>query len=274
MNKLLVVHFDSDSADTKWASTVFVASTKHEHCMFWPPCGLVTNRDWATYSPSGWVRKSQEGHVQFEVLGPKLISGWWFGTCFIFAKIGNNHPNWLSYFSEGFKPPTRIWSYFSIGLLDRNTFCGFPFFRQAKQAPCWRVSRRRCAEPHPQRIHKVRKDTGERYNQIILCLFYRIMDILFNHVEKGFVVDVIEMKWTWNIIEPFGSRVRCVQTWSGQVSLAQSAITGTCPKCPSRAASDGHASARKNAEKTSTIIFFRGDVLDDLHLTYCKRCEN
>jgi hypothetical protein len=29
------------------------------------------------------------------------ITGWWFGTCFIFPYIGNNHPNWLSYFSEG-----------------------------------------------------------------------------------------------------------------------------------------------------------------------------
>ena len=26
---------------------------------------------------------------------------------FIFPYLGNNHPNWLSYFSEGFKPPTR-----------------------------------------------------------------------------------------------------------------------------------------------------------------------
>ena len=29
------------------------------------------------------------------------ISGRWFGTFFIFPYIGNNHPNWLSYFSEG-----------------------------------------------------------------------------------------------------------------------------------------------------------------------------
>jgi hypothetical protein len=35
------------------------------------------------------------------------ITGWWFGTCFIFPNIGNDHPNWLSYFSEGLKPPTR-----------------------------------------------------------------------------------------------------------------------------------------------------------------------
>ena len=30
---------------------------------------------------------------------------WWFGTFFIFPYIVNNHPNWLSYFSEGLKPP-------------------------------------------------------------------------------------------------------------------------------------------------------------------------
>ena len=35
------------------------------------------------------------------------ITGWWLGTCFIFPNIGNDHPNWLSYFSEGLKPPTR-----------------------------------------------------------------------------------------------------------------------------------------------------------------------
>ena len=27
---------------------------------------------------------------------------------FYFPYIGNNHPNWLSYFSEGLKPPTRL----------------------------------------------------------------------------------------------------------------------------------------------------------------------
>ena len=28
-------------------------------------------------------------------------SGWWFGIFFIFPYIGNSHPIWLSYFSEG-----------------------------------------------------------------------------------------------------------------------------------------------------------------------------
>jgi hypothetical protein len=35
-------------------------------------------------------------------------SGWWFGTRILCCHyIGNNHRNWLLYFSEGFKPPTR-----------------------------------------------------------------------------------------------------------------------------------------------------------------------
>ena len=28
----------------------------------------------------------------------KYRAGWWFGTCFIFPYIGNNHPNWLIFF--------------------------------------------------------------------------------------------------------------------------------------------------------------------------------
>ena len=35
-------------------------------------------------------------------LAKLVISGWWFGTFgLLFPDIGNNHPNWLSYFSEG-----------------------------------------------------------------------------------------------------------------------------------------------------------------------------
>ena len=33
-------------------------------------------------------------------------TGWWFRTCFPY--IGNDDPNWLSYFSEGLKPPTSF----------------------------------------------------------------------------------------------------------------------------------------------------------------------
>jgi len=50
----------------------------------------------------------------YYVAGPLALaqheSGWWFGAFFIFPYIGKNHPNWLSYFSEGLKPSTSEWS--------------------------------------------------------------------------------------------------------------------------------------------------------------------
>ena len=35
-------------------------------------------------------------------------SGWWFGTCFIFSYIGNNHPNWLLFF-RGVQTTKQWW---------------------------------------------------------------------------------------------------------------------------------------------------------------------
>ena len=52
------------------------------------------NLEWASQSWTG-------SHME------RMETGWWFGTFFIFPYIGNDHPNWLSYFSEGFKAPTR-----------------------------------------------------------------------------------------------------------------------------------------------------------------------
>ena len=40
-------------------------------------------------------------------LEKKTSSDWWFGTCCIFYHIWNSNPNSLSYFSKGWKPPTR-----------------------------------------------------------------------------------------------------------------------------------------------------------------------
>ena len=37
-------------------------------------------------------------------------TGWWFGT-FFFSYIGNNHPTWLSYFSEGWPWPTNQYTW-------------------------------------------------------------------------------------------------------------------------------------------------------------------
>ena len=42
-----------------------------------------------------------------------MISGWWFGTFFIFPYIGNNHPNWLI-FCRGVETTNQIYFYTSI----------------------------------------------------------------------------------------------------------------------------------------------------------------
>ena len=61
--------------------------------------------------------KKQEALPEFD-----LISGWWWleheSYCSIYE--GNNHPNWLSYFSEGFKPPTsdELWSDSQISIIS------------------------------------------------------------------------------------------------------------------------------------------------------------
>ena len=53
--------------------------------------------------------------IDLEYVPPSCVIGlprspfwtvFWFGTFFIFPYIGKNNPNWLSYFSEGLKPPT------------------------------------------------------------------------------------------------------------------------------------------------------------------------
>ena len=65
---------------------------------FWCLNQLVQPISW--FSPSSWW---------FSWLC-KSATGWWFGTFFIFHNIRIILPNWLSYFSEGLKPPTSILS--------------------------------------------------------------------------------------------------------------------------------------------------------------------
>ena len=43
-----------------------------------------------------WLPCCTGGMGKWMVLGS--TSGWWFGTCFIFPYIGNDHPNWLIFF--------------------------------------------------------------------------------------------------------------------------------------------------------------------------------
>jgi hypothetical protein len=63
-----------------------------------------------------------------------LNAGWWFGTFFIFPYIGNSNLNWLSYFSEGLKPPTRTWCSRKIAkVIHRNcSNCSIFFWRNLR----------------------------------------------------------------------------------------------------------------------------------------------
>ena len=48
---------------------------------------------WESFGQNGIARA-----VVDAILHWKHITGWWFGTFFIFPYIGNNHPNWLIFF--------------------------------------------------------------------------------------------------------------------------------------------------------------------------------
>ena len=82
------------------------------------PRHFIPSRTHSLTVQKGWTPQMQVGqclgysmarNVSFwRKRCPVIIPGWWFrfGTCFIFPYVGNNHPNWLSCFSEGLKPPT------------------------------------------------------------------------------------------------------------------------------------------------------------------------
>ena len=60
-------------------------------------------------------------HVTFCHSYTLIFSHWlviW--NMFYFPYIGNNHPNWLSYFSEGLKPPTSFSFSFPLQGLERS----------------------------------------------------------------------------------------------------------------------------------------------------------
>ena len=62
---------------------------------------------------------------------PKFVAmiGWLVVWNMFFPYIGNNHPNWLSYFSEGLKPPTS-WHLVEIEVLKHGMAWSPLFLRQ------------------------------------------------------------------------------------------------------------------------------------------------
>ena len=71
-----------------------------------PRCVLSPQTCWIPVIFTHQSHQSSNESLIRKATGCFTLSGWWFGTCFIFPYIGKNNPNWLSYFSEGLKPPT------------------------------------------------------------------------------------------------------------------------------------------------------------------------
>jgi hypothetical protein len=60
-------------------------------------CGFSSRLErW--YDPSGPNSVGKQKTKKFMVKMLLRVSGWWFGTFFIFPYIGNNHPKWLIFF--------------------------------------------------------------------------------------------------------------------------------------------------------------------------------
>ena len=89
-------------------------------------------------------------YIYTHIILTQYISGWWFGTCFIFANIGNNHPSWLIFFRGVAQPPT-IYIYIYIKM--RPATVTSPFINlQPLPVRFPPYVRRRCvASPHRRR---------------------------------------------------------------------------------------------------------------------------
>ena len=58
----------------------------------------------------GWKYLENYGYVYIYICILYIyLSGWWFGTCFIFPYIGNNNPNWLIFFGRGWNHQPDIY---------------------------------------------------------------------------------------------------------------------------------------------------------------------
>ena len=100
----------------------------------------------------------------------EIKSGWWFGTCFIFPYIGNDHPNWLIYSSEGLKPPTRNCNcnLFQLGLhSDEILYYSHPDSPSEKPECSWLNSKEpnysKYSNPRMVNMYMIFAPTNSRY---------------------------------------------------------------------------------------------------------------
>ena len=88
-----------DVGETPYCFTVFSSTSSCRKCAMWP--WKAGASDEVHYEV--WLAAKALGNLNVA----ECKTGWWFGTCFIFPYIGNNHPNWLIFFRGVAQPPTR-----------------------------------------------------------------------------------------------------------------------------------------------------------------------
>ena len=105
-SKSRVISYISWFSDVLW----FFEEPVQLRLLIWPDGRLeaLAHGELSIGSTGCWDQNQWLEHVEFFF--------WWFGTWLLYAFmtfhvldcIGNSNPNWLLYFSEGLKPPTRI----------------------------------------------------------------------------------------------------------------------------------------------------------------------
>ena len=103
----------------QWISTmVFRQGTWQKNSWFWKPqvCGSNLH--------TSMRRKHDQWLSDDQLQLRQSQTGWWFGTFLIFPYNRSNHPNWLSYFSEGLvnHQPAEIGWTFPLGPLGGTFF--------------------------------------------------------------------------------------------------------------------------------------------------------
>ena len=111
----------------QYAIIAIVSHCSLGHEALFPPKAKHWNIGMRKFAALRWwscqSSTSCTSRLAVEVL-PKMMTMWGWNLYlvgalepwnFMIFHIGNNHPNWLSYFSEGLKPPTRYVSEFLCG---------------------------------------------------------------------------------------------------------------------------------------------------------------
>ena len=141
---IMLHHFTSGcSLDNKFNKNFLLVSSYCTcECATSSPAGFVHPTHWELR----WCRSEFAGATKISMTSMDGLYMWlvvWL-PFFIFPYIGNNHPNWLSYFSEGFKPPTRYVCFPVCFSFDTSCqMCG-----QWDPSLIWVISNILCKHPH------------------------------------------------------------------------------------------------------------------------------